>query len=41
MAFLVFPAFTVGAIALGLALHLIKQMKNMEKRIKELESKIE
>ena len=37
--FLVFPAFTLGGIALGLALHSIKEIKNMERRVKELENK--
>lgn len=37
--FLVLPALTVGGISLGPILYLIKQMNNIEKRIKELESK--
>lgn len=40
-AFLIFPAFTIGAIALGLVLHTIQQIKKLEERIKELESKSE
>lgn len=39
--FLVFPAFTIGGIALGLVLHTIKQIKKLEERIEELESKSE
>jgi len=39
--FLVFPAFTIGAIALGLVLHTLKQIKKLEERIEELESKNE
>ena len=37
--FLVFPAFALGGVALGLALHSIKEIKNMERRVKELENK--
>ncbi|WP_255294510.1 hypothetical protein [Bacillus cereus] len=37
--FLVFPAFTLGGIALGLTLHSIKKIKNMERRVEELENK--
>ncbi len=39
--FLVFPAFTIGTIALGLVLHTLKQIKKLEERIEELESKNE
>ncbi len=37
--FLVFPAFTIGAIALGLVLHTMKQIKKLEEKMEELESK--
>lgn len=38
--FLVFPATTIGAIALGIVLYAMKQLKKLEERMKELESKM-
>ncbi|MFB7641026.1 hypothetical protein [Peribacillus butanolivorans] len=37
--FIIFPIFTIGAIALGLVIHTIKQIKKLEERVKELENK--
>ncbi|MGZ9817679.1 hypothetical protein ACXM0N_17510 [Peribacillus simplex] len=37
--FFVFPAFTLAGIALGIALHSIKKIKSMERRVEELENK--
>lgn len=39
MEWFVFPAFTIGGIALGLVVHTIRHIKKLEKRIEELESK--
>ncbi len=38
--FLVFPAFTIGTIALGIVLNAMKQLKRLEERMEELESKM-